>query len=128
MIELSSEQQTLWNQVRNLWGMAQIKDRRVIMAALHPGYAGWDMQADLPHDREAAVSSVCDDTAQLTQYELEPLAVNIYAGTVGIVHYRYSAVLTPADAEPVSVRGKWSEVYLRQDGNWIMLSVSGAPD
>ena len=80
------------------------------------------------HDREAAIQSVLGDAPAVTGYELAPLSVQVYEHTVGIVHYMYSATVTPKDAAPLRVTGKWSEVYLRQDSQWVMVSVSGRPD
>jgi hypothetical protein len=47
---------------------------------------------------------------------------------VGVAHYSYSAMIARKGAAPINVTGKWSEVYLKQDGTWILISVSGKPD
>jgi hypothetical protein len=47
---------------------------------------------------------------------------------VGIVHYSYSASVLSKGSPTVVVTGKWTEVYLRQAGEWIMIAVSGRPD
>jgi hypothetical protein len=88
---------------------------------------GWDMSASLPHDREAAVLSASGDSPELLEYQLRPLSVQVYEGEVGIVHYSYSAMVARNDA-PISVTGRWSEVYLMRHGRWTMISVSGRPD
>ena len=80
------------------------------------------------HDREAAIQSVLGDAPTVAAYELVPLSVQVYGDIVGIVHYRYSASVTRRDAAPLEITGKWSEVYLRQDSQWVMVSVSGRPD
>ena len=70
--------------------------------------------------------SVTHSSAVVTAYELTPLSVRVYDHVVGIVHYAYSAtVASPDAASPLQVTGRWSEVYLRQDGDWLMISVSG---
>jgi hypothetical protein len=99
-----------------------------IRSALHPDYVGWDMTAPLPHDREAAVLAGLGDSSELREYELQPLSVQAYEGKVGIVHYSYSAMVVPSGAAPMNVTGRWSEVYLKWDGAWLMISVSGRPD
>lgn len=121
----STEQRELWTRVEELWAMAKRRAERQIMSALHPDYVGWDMSSPLPHNRDAAVRSVCGAPAELGKYELRPLSVQIYEGRVGVVHYSYSAMLTAKGGPPASVAGKWSEVYLKQDGVWTMISVSG---
>jgi len=128
MVDFSPEQRELWKHVADLWAMSKGRDEALIRATLRPDYVGWDMSAPLPHDRDAAVRSVSGNSAELRTYELHPLSVQIYDGKVGVVHYAYSATVVPAGASPVGVTGKWSEVYLRQDGAWTMISVSGGPD
>jgi hypothetical protein len=124
----STEQQELWNRVGELWALAKARAERQIRSTLHPDYVGWDLNTPLPHDRDAAVRSVCGTSTELVEYELHPLSVQIYERKVGVVHYSYSAVLTPKGARPIDITGKWSEVYLKHDGAWKMISVSGRPD
>jgi hypothetical protein len=124
----STEQRELWTRVEELWVMAKNRAEREICSALHPDYVGWDMSAPLPHSRDSAVRSVCEAAAELGRYELFPLSVQIYEGHVGVVHYSYSAMLTLKGEPSTRVAGKWSEVYLKQAGAWIMISVSGRPD
>ena len=128
IIEFSQEQRELWEHVGNLWAMSKERDERKIRATLHPQYVGWDMNAALPHDREAAVQSVLGDSPALCEYDLRPLSVQIYEGQVGVAHYSYSAKVLPRNGQTLAVTGRWSEVYLKQDGRWIMVSVSGKPD
>ena len=82
----------------------------------------------MPHNRDTAVQSVLGDAPAVTGYELTPLSIEVYDDTVGVVHYMYSASVTPKNAAPFQVTGKWSEVYLKQDAQWVMISVSGKPD
>ncbi len=126
--DLSAEQRELWDRVEELWALAKSRDEPRIRSALHPQYVGWDMNNPLPHDRDAAVRSVSDASAELGEYELHPLSVRIYDRQVGVVHYSYAAQVAPKGKPPVSVTGKWSEIYLRQGGVWTMVSVSGRPD
>ena len=128
IVDFSKEQCELWKRVTDLWALSKKRDEGSIRSAIHPDYVGWDMAAPLPHDRESAVLSVSGDSPQLREYELQPLSVQVYEGKVGVVHYSYSAMVVPKGAAPIHVTGKWSEVYFKQDGAWIMISVSGRPD
>lgn len=126
--EFSPEQSELWERVLSLWALSKGRDKNQIRSTLHPHYVGWDMSAQLPHDREAAVGSVTGDSAELKEYELQPLSVQIFEGRVGVAHYSYTATVVPKGGEATRVTGKWSEVYLKQGGTWQMISVSGKPD
>jgi hypothetical protein len=125
---LSPEQQGLWQRVNELWSLSLERNAEKIRYALHPKYIGWDMNHPSPHDREAAIQSVLGEAPTVTSYKLVPFSVEVYDHTVGIVHYTYSASLSPKNAPSLQITGKWSEVYLRQDGQWVMVSVSGRPD
>jgi hypothetical protein len=126
--ELSKEQLELWGRVVELWSLSQARDRQAIESALHPDYTGWDMSTEEPHDREAAVHSVLGDSPQLADYVLQPRSVQVYDHRVGVVHYAYSATVAPHSSEQITVTGKWTEVYLRQNDVWLMIAVSGRPD
>jgi hypothetical protein len=128
IVAFSAEQQEVWNRVAELWALSKGRDERRIRSTLHPDYVGWDMNTPLPHDRDAAVRSVTGTSVELGEYELRPLSVQVYEQRVGIVHYSYSAIVTSKGTPSTKVTGKWSEVYLKQDGGWMMISVSGRPD
>jgi hypothetical protein len=125
---LSSARRGLWDQVCRLWAQSRSRDREAIRAAIHPNYVGWDMSAELPHDREAAVGSVSGDAPELMDYTLFPHSVQIYDRRVGVVHYSYRATVQPRAAESLEVTGKWTEVYLKEGSHWAMVAVSGRPD
>jgi hypothetical protein len=124
----SAEQRDLWQRVVDLWELAISKNPEVIRATLHPRYVGWDMRVDRPHDREAAVRAVSGDSPSIAEYHLTPHSVEVYEDKVGIAHYSYSAIVVPRDAQQLTVTGKWTEVYLKQRGTWIMIGVAGRPD
>jgi hypothetical protein len=86
------------------------------------------MSNPIPHDRDAAVKSVCDESSQLAEYTLRPLSVEVYDHRVGVVHYRYSATIVPKGGDGMSVTGRWTEVYLKIGESWAMIAVSGRPD
>jgi len=86
------------------------------------------MSTPLPHGREFAVHSVSGDSPEVREYALKPLSVQVYEEQVGVVHYSYSATIIPKGAAPLDVTGRWSEVYLKQGGVWLMISISGRPD
>jgi uncharacterized protein (TIGR02246 family) len=125
---LSAEQSALWDQVCQSWEGLRSRDRTLIGAGIHPQYVGWDMSAELPHDKEAAVASATDDSPELIGFALSPLSIRVYDHMVGVVHYAYRAAVRPRGAAPRDVTGKWTEVYLRQGNKWMMIAVSGRPD
>lgn len=126
--DFSPEQRELWTRVDALWAWSRDGDTERIRAALHPRYVGWDLNTPLPHDRDDAVRSVSDEAPALRDYQLRPLSVEVYDGRVGVVHYTYTATAGAQGEPPATITGRWSEVYLREGGEWTLVSVSGRPD
>jgi hypothetical protein len=128
MDDLSLEQQDLWRRVNDLWAMSTERSADKVRSTLHPRYVGWDMTGPAPHDREAAVQSVTGGSPVVEDYQLRPLSVEVYDHVAGIVHYTYSATVAPKGATSFRVTGRWTEIYLKKDGQWVMIGVSGRPD
>ena len=125
---LTRDQKELWSRVDALWQMSMTQETAPVGDALHANYTGWVTGQDRPHGRDAAIASVGPSSPRVLSYELQPLSINIFDGIVGVAHYSYVAeVESGADASK-NVAGRWSEVYLRKNGQWIMISVSGGPD
>lgn len=126
--KLTADQKKLWSRVDALWQMSLSPDTAPVDAALHSDYSGWVTGQDQPHGREAAIASVGPSSPRTLNYELQPLGINIFDGIVGVVHYTYTAEIESGTGSSKSVAGRWSEVYLKKNGEWIMISVSGGPD
>jgi hypothetical protein len=126
--DLDREHRALWLHVTELWALARSQDETAIRWILHPRYSGWVTGNRMPHDRDAAVHSVGPNTPRITSFELAPLGVTIFEGTVGVVHYSYVAEVETDQAARSPVSGRWTEIYLNRDGAWLMIAVSGGPD
>lgn len=124
---LNEEQAQLWSRVDALWKVSLTRDAARARDALHARYTGWVTGQPEPHDREAAVASVGPSSPRVLSYGLTPLRITIFDGIVGVVHYRYTAEVE-AGAQTTTVSGRWTESYLRKNGEWLMISVSGGPD
>ena len=127
IVHFTPEQQALWKRVDELWVMCVRKDADGIRQALHPRYVGWETGSPIPHDRDYAVKSASSDPARIVSYDLRPMSVEVYEGRVGIAHYYYIAVLSSDGDQTRVVEGRWTEVYLKQDGTWLMIGVHGGP-
>ncbi len=127
--ELSQEQRQLWARCEELWKLSITREALPIRTALHPDYTGWLTGAERPHDREAAVASVGPSSPRVVAYQLTPLAVRVFEGRAGVIHYSYFAEVESEKDVTKAVGGRWTEVYLRNDAaEWIMIAVSGGPD
>jgi hypothetical protein len=121
---LSLEQQEVWGRVQELWRLLQRRDIAAIKTAIHPQYIGWEASSLLPHDRDFALKAVQTDP-KIVNFRLFPLSVEVYEGTVGVAHYTFEAEIAAPKGKTEKVSGRWTEVYLKKDGTWLMISVSG---
>lgn len=126
--QLTDEQRDLWARVEALWRMAIAQDTASATEALHSNYVGWVTGQPRPHGRDAAVASVGPSSPRVLSYELQPLSIVVFDGVAGVVHYTYVADVESSPNVSETVSGRWSEMYLRKNGSWIMISVSGGPD
>jgi len=128
MDQLTEEQHELWARVEALWKMSVAQDAASVADALHADYVGWVTGQPQPHGREAAIASIGQSSPRVLTYQLQPLSIAVFDGTVGVVHYTYVAQVESGPNAVKTVSGRWSEMYLRKKGRWIMISVSGGPD
>lgn len=121
---LSPEQQELWDRVQELWRLLQERDIAAIKAAIHPRYIGWEAGSLLPHDRDFALKAAETDPG-IIDFRLFPLSVEVYDGSVGVAHYTFEAEVAAPKEKTEKVNGRWTEVYLKKDSVWLMISVQG---
>lgn len=132
-VDLDGEQRRLWQQVEQLWELTResstaAPDLTAMRQAIHPAYRGWVDGRQATHDRDAAVRSIAD-APPVHDYTLEPLGVTVYEGRTGVAHYAYTAQVRDRDTGSLAtVRGRWTEVYVKRNGRWLLASVSGGPD
>lgn len=123
--DLTVEEKMLWNRVVELWNCSIDRDVDTIHKAIHPNYLGWDNSSLVPHNRNDVIQSVQDKTARLLEYKLHPLGISIYDNRVGIANYRYNANIRDLQKNIRKIGGRWTEIYLRKNGNWILIGVHG---
>ncbi len=125
---LSIEERTLWNRVNELWECSVDHDFKTIDKAIHPNYVGWDNKSLVPHDRNYAIQSVTDDSVRLLEYKLTPLGITVYKHQVGIANYRYRADIRDIPGNIRVIKGRWTEIYIREENNWTLIGVHGGQE
>ena len=53
------------------------------------------------------------------------MRVEVYDGLVGVAHYTFEAEVATPKGKAEKVSGRWTEVYLKKDNVWLMISVQG---
>lgn len=124
-LELSAEQEALWNRVQEVWRGAMKRDAETVRTALHPRFAGWERGSPMPHDREFAIASITQHEMEVAQHHLQPMSVEVFDDVVGVVHYYFRALLRDPDGGGGSVSGRWSETWLRKGDTWLLIAAVG---
>jgi len=125
--KLFGPEQELWDTVLLLWEHARERNMGEIERTIHPEYSGWEASSPFPHDARAALDSISSGM-QIMEYRLNPLAVRVFGDCVGVAHYTYDAEVLRSDELVIKVKGRWSEVYMKDNGRWVMVSVQGGPE
>lgn len=128
LANLSAEEITLWSRVKELWKCSLERDYQTIDNAIHPNYTGWDNKSLVPHDRKYAIHSVTDNSFDLLDYQLHPLGVTVYDHQAGIANYRYQARISDMQENVRVIKGRWTEIYLREKQNWTLIGVHGGAE
>jgi ketosteroid isomerase-like protein len=125
--EWSAEQAEVWAAVEEAWEMSTQDDPALLMAMIHPDYIGWSYSADYPDDK-ASTQKWMDYNFKVTKwvlFDLKPMAI-IVDGDFAIAHYFYSGIYTDlAKDEDESTQGRWTDVYKKVDGQWLLLADHG---
>lgn len=125
---LTEKELTLWNRVDELWRCSVNRDFPTINKAIHPQYVGWDTNSITPHDRKYAIQSITDEEVKLNDYQLFPLKITIFEDRVGIANYRYNARIRDLQKNVRAIKGRWTEIYLKKQQQWILIGVHGGTE
>lgn len=117
----------LWDTVVLLWEYARAKNMDAIRDLIHPEYTGWEAASSSPQGYREALESVSSGM-QIVEYNLIPKQVKVVDECVGMAHYVYEVQLLRADDSLMRIKGRWSEVYMKKDGRWVMISAQGGQE
>jgi len=68
---------------------------------------------------------VAESDPRIIDFHLFPMSVEVYDGVVGVAHYTFEAEVAAPRGRTEKVSGRWTEVYLKKDSVWLMISVQG---
>ncbi|MFP4014792.1 MAG: nuclear transport factor 2 family protein [Chitinispirillaceae bacterium] len=117
----------LWDTVVLLWEYARAKNMDAVQGLIHPDYTGWEEASTSPQGYREALESVSSGM-QIVEYNLLPRQVKVIDECVGVAHYVYKVQLLRADDSLMRIKGRWSEVYMKKDGRWVMISAQGGQE
>ena len=127
--ELDADQKAVWDVERQVWRMVKDKDLRWVDEYVHPRASFWTFDAEHPQDKPTLARLERDAAPESTtlEYELTPESVTV-TGDVAVAHYRYRTVRENARHQRSTATGRYTDVFLREDGRWRYIAWAGGDD
>ena len=123
--EWTKEQSEVWKETQEMWDKWKANDYEGAFDNVHENYLGWNQESPMPMSKEKWVSSNMEVKDMVTEreFDIEPARI-VVVGDAAVVHYyySYSYVYTKGDKKKwISDKGKWSEFYVKDNGDWMLL-------
>ena len=124
--EWSEGQKEVWAVVDNLWQAWADGDINKIQSIVADDYRGWseNTHATMTKKENKPWVERWLQKNNVVLYHLYPFAIDIH-GDVAIVFYSYQQVIEQKDGSDKDDQGKWTDVYRKIDGKWLLIADAG---
>jgi ketosteroid isomerase-like protein len=125
--EWSEEQKEVWSAVENWWQAWADGDIDKINSCIAEGFRGWRADFQGPYTLESSQpwwERWLQKKKSPGLHHLTPVAIDIHADIV-IVFYSFHAINELKDGSELNERGKWTDIYRKTDGKWLIISETG---
>jgi ketosteroid isomerase-like protein len=124
-MELTAEQNEIWNITQKGWESIKKADLEAVMSDWHEkGFSLFSMDPQ-PLTKDQVRSSYegwMSGAYKVTSYELKPLTINITENVATVFYY----FKWEAEAAGFSSKGRTIDIYLKQNGKWLLISTMSA--
>jgi ketosteroid isomerase-like protein len=124
--EWSAEQKEVWATVENLSQAWADGDYNKIQGFIAEDYRGWGENSPAPftkkEDQPWAERWLLKN--KIVLFSLYPFAIDIH-GDIAIVFYSFKNVLEQKDGSEQEWQGKWTDIYRKIDGKWLLIADTG---
>jgi ketosteroid isomerase-like protein len=126
--EMTAAQREAWSAVEAYTECLSRRDWEGFFSHFHDDFVGWTLRRPTPVTKETRQKWVpfVYRATEILEYEIQPLSVRIY-GNVAVCHYLTFKAKKEGDGEVSLEKEKWSDVLIKQDGRWLLVSDSGGP-
>ncbi len=123
------EQQEVWTFEQQQWQMSQDNDSSWIEKMVHPNARYWEIGQPMPQDKASLTrwNRYTSASSTVLEHELFPIAATI-TGDVAVVQYHYQIARENYKKERETVTGHYTDVLLRENGQWRFLAWEGGDD
>jgi ketosteroid isomerase-like protein len=125
----SPESQEVWRVEEQQWKMAAEKDLSWIDKMVHPNVSYWDTDQPAPQNKASLSrwSRYESTNTTVLEQELFPITVTI-TGNIAVAQYRYSIARENYKKERETVKGRYTDVLVKEGGRWLFLAWAGGDD
>jgi ketosteroid isomerase-like protein len=125
----ADDQAAVWAVVEEIWAAEQRGDVDWVDEMLSADFMGWPANSPAPRSRASTRmwARFDSDQSKGLAHELYPLSIVVH-GDMAIVHYLYTTVVQTKDRETVRTNGRYTDVLVRDDGDWKFISWHGGDD
>jgi len=122
----SAAQHEVWQTVESYSDASKDRDLDRYLSHWHPRFLGWHSGDDAPTNKADRAEGLNWYFSQTTpeDYALEPLGMEV-VGTTAVVHYRIQQTLRMADGSIAPDVSHWTDVLVKEDGRWWLMSDHG---
>lgn len=125
--EWSAEQKDVWTTVENWWQVWSEGNIDKINGLVAQDFRGWREDSKVTYTKKS-VQPWWEDWLQKFKapniYLLHPFAIDIH-GDIAIVFYSFTARNKLKDGSEINETGKWTDVYRKINGKWLIISETG---
>jgi len=120
--EWSAEQLEVWQTISKQWDKEKAGDNTWV-DDLHDSFVGWPSDSQVPHDKDdvARFVAVDSDESKIVLQHQQPLAI-VVTGDTAIAHYFYTTIIEYSDGARDTVDGRATDVLVRTNDRWQILS------
>ena len=122
----SAEQKEVWAKVEGLWQAMAEGDYNKFASFFGKDFRGWRDDWQAPHTLKSFQPWMERwlKNNKYVLYDIHPLAIDIH-GNVAIVFWTWQEVLEHKDGSDMFNRGKWTSIFQKTDGKWLIIGETG---
>lgn len=121
----STEQKEVWTGVEKYWEINN-SNPLAYFNYFDDSYVGWSYDNEAPGTKADAMKSSKYFTSKGKQVFNIITPARIWVnGNFAYVHYYYTQVSENNEGKPITEKGRWTDILMKKDGNWMLVGDHG---
>jgi len=124
--ETTDDHAVVWAAVEAIWEAQEKSDTKWVDEMLAADFVGWSASSPAPRSRASTRTwaRFDSDLSKSLAHELYPLSIVVH-GDTAVVHYLYTSVSQDREKVVHRENGRYTDVLVRDDGEWKFISWHG---